>query len=44
MSSYLLAMRGGERGARMSVLGKEETGHHDGGQEINEEKLAGEGG
>lgn len=28
----------------MSVLGKEETGHHDGGQEINEEKLAGEGG
>lgn len=44
MSLYLLAVHGGERRARISMLGKEETGHHDGGQEIKEEKLAGEGG
>lgn len=44
MSLYLLAVCGGERRARMSMLGREETDHHDGGQEINEEKLAGEKG
>lgn len=37
-------MCGGEKRARMSMLGKEESGHHAGGWEINEEKLAGEGG